>query len=178
MDASSNLTGTTVLFLTAIYWLHMLATVVWIGGLVTLSILVFPAMQKTLPPDQKVKFLEIIRKRFQPLSWLSLLVLTGTGLIQMSVHPAYGGFLAIENQWSIAILIKHVLILNLIGFLALMTWGVLPTLERIALKQKMNKAIDENTLSRYQRLEAWIIRGNLVISILVLGFTAWARSVS
>lgn len=39
--------------LTIVYWLHLLATVVWIGGIISLAIVFLPSIQKTLPGEQK-----------------------------------------------------------------------------------------------------------------------------
>jgi uncharacterized membrane protein len=97
------------------YWLHMLATVVWIGGLVTLVILVLPVAKRLLEPDLFAQFLEGLQRRLDPLGWLSLSVLLVTGLFQMSANPNYNGLLSISNRWAASILIKHVLFLGMIA---------------------------------------------------------------
>ena len=120
--------------LSLIYWLHMLATVVWIGGLSTLAILVLPAASQALDARSYAGLLGKIRRRLDSMSWLSLLVLVGTGLFQMSANPNYQGFLSVSNRWALAILLKHILFLAMTGLSAYLTWGVLPDLQRLALR--------------------------------------------
>ena len=40
------------------YWLHLLATVTWVGSLAGISFLVLPAMKRSLKPDVQLVFIE------------------------------------------------------------------------------------------------------------------------
>ena len=60
------------------YWLHMLATVVWIGGLAALTLLVLPAARKTLDAGAYANLLKAIQRRLDPLGWICLLILAVT----------------------------------------------------------------------------------------------------
>jgi uncharacterized membrane protein len=162
--------------LTVIYWLHMLATVSWIGGLASLALIVLPAARKTLQGSTYSAFLQQVSRRMQQIGWLSLVVLTGTGMFQMSASPAYRGFLAINNPWATAILLKHLVIGVMVLAGAYLTWGLTPALERLALLQSHGKG-DPAELVALQRREEWLVRLNLAISVVVLLLTAWARSV-
>ena len=156
------------------YWLHMLATVVWIGGLVSLVILVLPAAKRVLEPDVFAQFLEALQRRLDPLGWLSLSVLLATGLIQMSANPNYDGFLTFSNRWATSILIKHVLFIGMIAVSAYMTWGLFPALRRNALlKAKGGDTLDGGKL---EKRESFLLRLNLILSVLILGLTALARA--
>lgn len=166
--------------LTVAYWLHMLATVVWIGGLTALSLFVLPAAQRHLEPEQQVVLLDGLQKRLNPWSWFCLALLAGTGMFQMSASPFYEGFLAIENRWAVAILIKHLLFLGMTLLSAYMTWGLLPALQRILLRrvalgaeQPGEQAAAMSKLLHQQQL---ILRLNLILGVLVLGLTALARA--
>ena len=89
------------------FWLHMLATVTWIGSLVAISMLVLPAAKGTLSPTDQLRFLTAMQKRLEPVAWFSMGLLVVTGLFQLSSNPHYDGFLSTSGQWSIAILVKH-----------------------------------------------------------------------
>ncbi len=162
--------------LSAVYWLHMLATVVWIGGLAALSLIVLPAGQKSLDPQTYANFLRAIQRRLESLGWLSLLVLAGTGLFQMSANSNYQGFLGISNRWSVAILLKHLVFLTMIVVSAYMTWGIMPKLQRTALRQA--HGIDAPESSQLQRQEVRLFRLNLILGAIVLALTALARAAS
>jgi uncharacterized membrane protein len=165
-------------FLTIVYWIHITATVVWVGGLTSLSFLLIPAFKKVLSIQQQADLLNEFQRRFRPISWLALILLSGTGMIQMGSHPKYDGFLAIDNQWAIAIFIKHGLILLLIASMGLINWGILPAMQKLALKQSVGKTINMDEKNRLEKQERVLIQINLVLSLLVLILTAWARAVS
>jgi uncharacterized membrane protein len=160
------------------YWLHMLATVVWIGSLASLSILVLPAARKIQDPQIYSSLLENIQPRMDLLGWLSLLVLIATGLVQMSANANYQGFLALTNRWAIAILIKHILFFLMIGVSTYMTWFLLPQLRRLALRRGLGQT-DANVIGQAERLnrrETMLVRLNLILGVLVLAMTAMARA--
>ena len=156
------------------FWLHMLATVAWIGGLVAFVVLVLPAAKRILQPDAYADFLGQIQRRLDPLAWLSLAILLTTGLFQMSANPNYDGFLTISSRWAVSMLLKHILFVGMIAVSAYLTWGVLPGLRRIAMKQA--KGIVTESGEQLQRRETLLLRINLILGILILGLTALARA--
>lgn len=151
----------------------MLATVIWIGGLTVLLFLVLPMISRVLPVENQAILLEQIQRRFDPISWGCLLLLVATGLFQMSANPNYQGFLAINNRWAAAILIKHLLFGVMIVANAVLTWGVLPGLKRVALKRQ--KGLDAPEDASLRRRELLLLRLNFVLGVLILGMTALAR---
>lgn len=156
------------------YWLHMLATVAWIGGLAALVVLVLPVARRVLEADSYAVFLEQVQRRLDPLGWLSLAVLLATGLFQLSSNPNYEGFLSISNRWAVAILIKHILFFGMIGVSAYLTWGILPALQRITLMRA--KGIEAEDADKLQKRETLLLRINLILGILILGLTSLARA--
>jgi uncharacterized membrane protein len=160
--------------LSLLYWLHMLATVVWIGGLAAVSLLILPAARQALPAAERARLLEAVQRRLDPLGWLCLAVLAGTGLFQMSANPNYQGMLAIQNRWAAAIFIKHILFLGMTALSAWMTWGVLPGLRRAALRQA--GGLPDAAGEMLRRQEERLLRLNLILSALILALTALARA--
>lgn len=158
--------------LAIIFWLHMLATVTWIGSLAAINLLVLPASHRTLKLADQLSFIAALQKRLEPLAWFCMGILLVTGLLQLSTSPHYDGFLALSTQWSFAILIKHGLALIMVVVSAIQTWEVLPAIQRTLMKK--GKA-DEGELARLQRKEVIILQINLALSALILGATALAR---
>ena len=156
------------------YWLHMLATVVWIGGLATVSLVTLPLITRLDDPGARLDFLHSTQKKLDPLGWLSLLVLIGTGLVQMSASDQYDGLLAFGNAWARAILLKHIVILGMIGLSAYLTWAALPELSRAVMRTSRGRGdpTEVDVLFRKHRLILW---GNLIFGVVVLIFTALAR---
>jgi uncharacterized membrane protein len=160
--------------LTLIYWLHMLATVIWVGSLAAISLLVLPSIKRTLDPDTQLVFIEALQKRLEPIAWFSISLLIVTGLFQMSVNPHYDGFLSTSTQWSLAILTKHILGVFMVVTSAIQTWEIIPAIRRAIIISKKSKNTEE--LDTLRRREILLLRINFGLSILILGATAVART--
>jgi uncharacterized membrane protein len=156
------------------FWLHLLATVTWVGSLAGVSFLVLPAMQRSLDPETQLVFIEAMQKRLEPIAWFSMSLLLVTGLFQMSVNPHYDGFLSTSTQWSLAILTKHLLGIIMVVVSAIQTWEVIPAIRRAIVKSKKSKNTEE--LDGLRRREILLLRMNFGLSILILLATAFARA--
>lgn len=154
------------------YWLHMLATVIWIGSLTALALVVLPAARRSLEGDAYSTLLGSIQRRVDSIGWFCLVVLAGTGLFQMSAHPNYQGFLAIDNAWSVAILVKHLLFGVMIVSNVYMTWFVLPELRRSAMRRSQSQPL----ASALERRNTWLVNFYLILAVLILAVTAVARA--
>lgn len=158
------------------YWLHIIATVAWVGGIITLSLLVIPAARRTLGVDEYASLLGRLQDGLQRTGWLSLAVLVGTGMFQMVAHPAYEGLLDISNSWAVAIFIKHIVIVLMVLVSGYLTWGLMPSLRRMALKRSVGLAVEDAQVLALQKREEVLLKINLGLSVLVLLFTAAARA--
>jgi uncharacterized membrane protein len=156
------------------YWLHLLATVTWVGSLAGVSFLVLPAMQRALSPETQLVFIEAMQKRLEPIAWFSMTLLVLTGLFQMSVNPHYDGFLSISTQWSVAILSKHLLGVIMVVVSAIQTWEVIPAIRRAIVRSKRTQ--NAELLDALRRREILLLRMNFGLSILILLATAFARA--
>ncbi len=170
MSATSNLG------LIIAYWLHILATVVWIGGLAALSIFVLPAARRTMPEKEYSSFLTAMASRLQQVGWLCLSVLVFTGLFQMVSHPNYQGFLVIDSSWALAILIKHAAVALMLLLSIYVTWGLMPALQRMAFIQSLGKTTDAVETQKLEQRQVNLLQLNLFLSVVILLLTAWART--
>ena len=163
--------------LTLAYWLHMMATVIWIGGLAALSLFVLPAARKSLPVGEFAVMLDRLQHRLDPWSWFSLAVLLATGMLQMSANPSYAGFLVFNNRWAVAILLKHILFLGMATVSAYITWGILPRLRRLCFRLANVEGADQDPLNeKLLAQERLLVNINLLLGILILALTAIARA--
>jgi len=160
--------------LTIAYWMHMLATVIWIGGLAILTVLIIPAARKSLDELTYATFLEKVQRRLDPLAWFSVIVLLGSGMLQMSANPNYEGFLAVNNPWGWAILVKHIVFGLMVISSGYVTWGIMPSMRRAALRRSSGQ--DAPEILSLQKREWLILRLNLALGIIVLALTALARA--
>ena len=158
------------------YWLHMAATVTWIGGLFFQSIVIPISMSSgKLEVRQQAALLETIRKRFNPIAWLSLFILIGTGLVQMSANPSYAGILSISGRWATALAAKHIAIGLMVLVAGGQTWLIQPRINRLMLDIARAK-VESEEIAPMLRRQKTLHQINFILAILVLGFTAIARS--
>jgi len=155
------------------YWLHLLATVAWIGSIIATSILFLPAAKKTLKPVDHLALIDAMQKRLEPIAWFCLSILILTGLFQMSVNVHYDGFVSISTQWSTSILVKHVLVIFMVVASAIQTWEVIPAIRRTLMRK--DKATEEQVI-KLQKRENLLLRINFGLSILILLATSFARA--
>ncbi len=161
------------LSLSLMYFLHLTAIVVWIGGLTVSALFLIPLAQRTLEPSAYALFFDRFRQRFNPFVWISLMILLGTGLFQMSASPQYEGFLVVQNRWSVAIFVKHLVFGLMTAVSAWLTWGLFPHLNRLAWQRAQTQAQQE--AQRLYHNELFWLRVNWVLSLIVLLLTAIAR---
>ena len=91
------------------YWLHALATVVFIGHFVLLAGLYLPILSKDGPA------LSGISKRSRSWLYASLVIFMLTGIYLTIVDPNYQGIGNFGNFWAVMMLIKHILIVAMIA---------------------------------------------------------------
>jgi len=164
------------LTLTLIYWLHLLATILWLGGLTAQGLLVLPAARSALDDVAYAALLGKLRPRMQSLGWFCLALLGVTGLFQMSASPHYEGFLAITNAWSVAIFAKHIAVGGMLLLAGFETWGLMPALQRQALRIAAGQTLAPEQLLPLRRQERTLLTLNLVLAAIVLLLTAYARA--
>jgi hypothetical protein len=92
--------------------------------------------------------------------------------------PNYEGMLQFNNDWSRAILLKHIAIVGMVMAGAIMQWGIIPALDRAALYLQRGKPIPASlNVEALRRRERALIMANAVLGVLVLVFTAVATSI-
>ena len=91
-------------------WLHALGTVLLIGHYLLLSVIYLPVLAKNHGTA-----LSEISKRSRPWMYASLLVFMVTGIYLMFADPNYLGVGDFGNFWSVMMLVKHLLIVGMIG---------------------------------------------------------------
>ena len=157
------------------YWLHLLATVLWLGGLAMLLLVAWPSLRplSDADPAGESRLFEALERRFRPFANISLLVLIVTGIIQMGGDPHYEGFLRFDTPWTLTLLAKHVIIGGMVIVTALLQWVVYPALERARLLARRDVAdgrvLEATARRRLQRLAA----ANLGLGVIVLLLTAY-----
>ncbi len=160
--------------LVASYWVHLLATVVWLGGIALMAFIAWPALrQGALSANQWLQ----LQKRFLPWVNAALVVLLITGFIQMTNDENYNGFLQVDSLWAWAILLKHVAYGGMIVLTAALQFALYPAMSRLALLAEANPETAAAERDKLAAREIRYLRLNVVAAMLVLFFTAIATAV-
>lgn len=153
---------------------HLVATVVWIGGLILTLVTVWPETRRALGEgSDAMRLLLRLRKRLTPFFNLALAVLLVTGMFQMAADENYDGLMQFDNAWSRVILYKHIALLGMMVCGAVLQFGVAPALERLTLLAEKGKG-DPVEYARLRRREVWLTVISAVLGVCILGFSAWA----
>jgi len=166
--------STPIWSLAGAYWLHMIATVLWIGGLTVFSLVVLPSAKKTLDNSVYAQFLGECQRRLDPIGWVSIIVLAASGMLQMSANPYYEGFLSMTGLWSGVILIKHIFFGGMVVLSGYITWKLMPALRRVEMLHALGKEGPDAAL--FQKRLFYTSRANLILGIVVLLLTSIARA--
>ncbi len=160
--------------LVASYWVHLLATVVWLGGIALMAFIAWPALrQGTLSSNQWFQ----LQKRFLPWVNAALVVLLITGFVQMTNDENYHGFLAVDSIWAWAMLLKHIAYAGMIALTAWLQFMLYPAMARLALLMETQPEAAAAEHDKLAAREIRYLRLNVLAAMLVLLFTAMATAV-
>ena len=147
------------------YWLHLTATVVWIGGITSVLFIVIPSAKQVLGGESS-KLMGEISKRFVPLANYSIILLIVTGLALTGFNKHFLGIGNFGNNWTLTLTLKHILVL---GMMVVHFYRGLVLTPRIA---RTESATEKTSL---QKFSLNLVRVNFCLGILVLllsGITA------
>lgn len=110
-----------------IRWIHVMAAVTWIGGNLTLAMIIVPYFKQNLPPVKRIQLLTQIGKKFEPVVWGCVMILFFTGI--GNVFESLGVSSNIEvNAYMRTLLIKLLLFIILLILTAIHSFVLGPKL--------------------------------------------------
>jgi uncharacterized membrane protein len=95
-----------------ITWIHLVAAITWIGGMLFVWLVLRPALSGLSSQSQGLQTLQYIEGRFRTVRWASLLTLVVTGIYNL-IHE--GGSARLESSWGGVLMIKLVLVAIVMG---------------------------------------------------------------
>ncbi len=156
------------------YWIHLLATVIWLGGMALMAFIAWPALRRgTLDGNQWFE----LQKRFAPWVSGSLIILLITGFVQMTNDANYNGFLVFDSVWAWAILLKHIAFLGMVVLTVYLQFFLYPSMTRINDLTATRPDLIAEEQATLSRQEIRMLRINLACAAAVLFFTAIATAV-
>lgn len=99
------------------HWLHLMAAVAWLGGMIFTAFLLGPVLRARLTPEARLPLIREVGLRFKHLEWSCLAILIGTGTWKIATagplaavfDGAYGRVLVLKLHLVAAMLVLSAL---------------------------------------------------------------------
>ncbi len=160
-----------LILMSLVAWLHLLATVAWIGGMSTNLVVLLPSMKASLEPPVMGKLMGAIMRRFRVLTYICIVVLAFTGGLMSRINASFEGF-GFTNLWSSISLAKHIVVLILIILAVYAYEGLAKRVNRVASKGPSPE------LARLQKKQIGLALTGFVLGLIVLLLTAVLSTIS
>lgn len=158
--------------LAVINWLHLLATVTWIGGMTTNILVVLPSVGEVLEPSITGKFMGSVMKRFRPLIYTSMILLGITGALMSYFSKSSLETMQFGNLWNIVAGIK------LVATVALIITAIY-AFERLAPKvAKLAAGGPSPELGRLKKLQMDVGITGFILGMIILLLTGIMTAIS
>jgi len=146
----------------ALVWIHLLAAMVWIGGMVFLSVVLVPVLKRDGGFAQHVALFRTVAYRFRAVVWgaMGMLVLTGSVMAVGRSIP-----LLDPQQWPTIFLAKISVVSFLFTLTLLHDLVVGPQVRRVLGTAEEKRSAGDRMLVRYSAL---VPRLSLLVALLVL----------
>jgi len=158
--------------LSAMNWLHLLAMVVWIGGIIFIMIAIFPAAKESMEPPIMGRFMGSLMKRFRKMFYVSVVLLVATGIVMTIMNKEYAGMFEFGNLWALFVVIKHIFVLILIIVGIYMMEVIVPRIGRLGAKGPSPE------MAEAQKLQIKVGVINLTLAMIIIVFTAITGAIS
>ncbi|KAF0143268.1 MAG: hypothetical protein FD156_2742 [Nitrospirae bacterium] len=144
--------------LAAAYWLHLTATVGWIGGIFFILFIAIPSARQVLGGEAG-KLMAEVSRRFTPLVKYSIILLIVTGIALTGLNKQFIGIGNFGNNWTLTLTLKHLLVLGMI---------VIHFYRGLMLAPKIARTESVTGKTSLQKCSLNLVRVNFCLGMLVL----------
>ncbi len=146
------------LILVTFYWLHLLATVIWIGGITFILFIAIPSSKQVLGAEAG-KLMGEISKRFTPLANYSIILLVITGAVLTTFNKQFSGIEIFGNNWTLVLTLKHIIVSGMV---------VVHFYRGLLLTPKIGRTASSTEKTSLQKLSLNLVKVNFVLGVMVL----------
>jgi len=147
------------LILVTFYWIHLVATILWIGGISFILFIAIPSSKQALGTEAG-KLMSEIAKRFTPLANLSIALLIISGIFLQVLSRKFSWEISyLENSVTMTLIIKHILVFGMIAIHFYRGLLLVPKIKRTVLDVKK---------ATLQKLSINLVKVNFVLGLIVL----------
>lgn len=162
------------LYLISVY-LHIIAAMLWMGGMLFLGLVLVPIVQTIQPPGSGAPLIRAVGRKFRPIAWVCIGTLLVTGLINLdhwgySLLDLFSGDI-LDTEFGRVLAIKLNVVLVIIILSALHDFVLGPRLARSmeALRSSSSPARGpSSSMSLQRRRLSMLARLNVLLALAVL----------
>lgn len=147
-------------------FLHLIATVVWIGGISMILLVIMPGAKASLESGPVISgLMKEISKRFTFMANISIVVLIITGIIIVLYDKTVTYNLDFSIHWNLAMFLKHIIaaFMMIIHF-----YRGLLLIPKIG---KLSAQGEEPSVIRLQKFSLNLVKANLVLGVIILAIS-------
>jgi len=152
-------------------WLHLTATVAWLGGVFINNLALSPSVRESLEPPVMGRFMGSYMKRFRVLAYVCGGILVVTGVIMTLLSPHYAGGFDLSSPWALFFLLKLIFVVALIPIGIYILEVLSPKIGRVGAKGPSPE------LAKLQKLLSNLGMTAFGIGLLILLFSAVTSAV-
>jgi uncharacterized membrane protein len=141
---------------TIVLAIHLVAIVLWIGGVAMVTTVILPAVRRFKSPEERVIFFELVERRFAQQARITTLIAGASGFYMVYRLDLWPTFLTIDHWWLDAMLV--------VWFLFTLMLFVAEPLFLSHWFEVRAKIAPEDTFALVQRLH-WVLLSLSVITI-------------
>ncbi len=149
-------------------FLHILAAVVWVGGMLFLALVAIPVLRR-LPDRPRADLVARMGERFRPVAWTCIVLLVVTGILNLAYRGASWDSVVTGRLWQSpfgqVLAWKLVLVAAMVALSAWHDFVLGPVSADLA--RRANPG-DEKLHAALRRRAAWVGRVNAVLALGVL----------
>ncbi len=145
------------------HFFHLLATVVWIGGIAMILLVILPGARNSLDAKNMGEVMKEVARRFTPLANASIVVLVITGLLIGHVEKGFFGFGTWETHWKAVLVLKHLVVAVMVAIHFYRGMVLQPRLARLA-----SQADTSFKVADLQKFSLMLVKINLGFGIFIL----------
>lgn len=142
----------------ACYWIHLVATVLWIGGIIFIIFIAIPSSRQVLGAESG-KLMGEISKRFTPLANYSIILLFVSGVVLAGLNKQFSGVRILESNWTMALILKLVLFFSMTA---------IHFYRGLVLAPKIMRTATQTEKTALQKLSINLVKVNFTLGLSVL----------
>lgn len=146
------------LIMIASCWIHLIATVIWFGGITFILFIAIPSSKRVLGAESG-KLMGEISSRFTPLANFSIVLLIITGVVLTGLNSRSSKIGVPEISWTTALILKLLLAFSMVA---------IHFYRGLFLAPKIKQTASETERAFLQQLSLNLVKVNFALGLSVL----------